>query len=249
MPGNTAYCFPKVACACSRVPRASNSRRTTFWSLEWVQERSPRRSTSRRCRIRPRWRSSMPPYRSDEWLSRRRSPALSRSFARRRRQLHHRNNDLRRRRSHAEQPGAVKEGDPCQTTTTSSSSEAALEAAHFARQLAPTGKRILILERGDWLKREALNWDAKAVFVENRYISPDTWYDRATGRRSSHRSITMWGAQRNCMARRCTVCGGKTSGTARIRRHLPAWPIGYEEMEPFYTKAEQMYQVHGASAV
>jgi choline dehydrogenase-like flavoprotein len=26
----------------------------------------------------------------------------------------------------------------------------------------------------------------------------------------------------------------------------PAWPIGYEEMEPYYTKAEQMYQVHGA---
>ena len=35
-----------------------------------------------------------------------------------------------------------------------------------ARSLAPTGKRILILERGDWLKREALNWDAKAVFVD-----------------------------------------------------------------------------------
>ena len=47
----------------------------------------------------------------------------------------------------------------------------------LARQLAPTGKRILILERGDWMKREALNWDAKAVFVDNRYISPDTWYD------------------------------------------------------------------------
>jgi choline dehydrogenase-like flavoprotein len=48
----------------------------------------------------------------------------------------------------------------------------------LARQLAPTGKRILILERGDWLKREAANWDAKAVFVDNRYISYDTWYDR-----------------------------------------------------------------------
>jgi choline dehydrogenase-like flavoprotein len=46
----------------------------------------------------------------------------------------------------------------------------------LARSLAITGKRILILERGDWLKREALNWDPKAVFVDNRYISPDTWY-------------------------------------------------------------------------
>ena len=34
----------------------------------------------------------------------------------------------------------------------------------LARCLAPSGKSILILERGDWLKREAKNWDAVAVF-------------------------------------------------------------------------------------
>ena len=28
----------------------------------------------------------------------------------------------------------------------------------LARQLAPSGKSLLILERGDWLKREAVNW-------------------------------------------------------------------------------------------
>lgn len=38
----------------------------------------------------------------------------------------------------------------------------------LARHLASSGKSILILERGDWLKREALNWDPKAVFVDNR---------------------------------------------------------------------------------
>ena len=48
----------------------------------------------------------------------------------------------------------------------------------LARQLAPSGKSILVLERGDWLKREAENWDATAVFVQNRYVSPETWYDR-----------------------------------------------------------------------
>ena len=47
----------------------------------------------------------------------------------------------------------------------------------LARHLAPSGKSILILERGDWLKREAQNWDAAAVFVENRYVSPERWYD------------------------------------------------------------------------
>src|SRR4029079_1128700 len=47
----------------------------------------------------------------------------------------------------------------------------------LARHLAPSGKKILLLERGDWLKREPEHWDAAAVFVDNRYISPDTWYD------------------------------------------------------------------------
>src|ERR1044071_4630217 len=46
----------------------------------------------------------------------------------------------------------------------------------LARHLAPSGKRILLLERGDWLPREPSNWLAQDVFVDNRYVSPDTWY-------------------------------------------------------------------------
>ena len=48
----------------------------------------------------------------------------------------------------------------------------------LAHRLAPSGKRILLLERGDFLPREPQNWDAEAVFVDNRYVSPDTWYDK-----------------------------------------------------------------------
>ena len=48
----------------------------------------------------------------------------------------------------------------------------------LARHLAPSGKRILLLERGDWLPRELENWLTEAVFVDNRYVSPDTWYDK-----------------------------------------------------------------------
>src|SRR5262249_4803181 len=47
----------------------------------------------------------------------------------------------------------------------------------LARHLAPSGKRLLLLERGDWLPREPSNWLAQDVFVDNRYVSPDTWYD------------------------------------------------------------------------
>jgi choline dehydrogenase-like flavoprotein len=115
----------------------------------------------------------------------------------------------------------------------------------LARQLAPSGKNILILERGDWLKREADNWDATAVFVKNRYISPDTWYDRD-------------GKPFQPQVHYCVGGATKLYGAALYRlrerdfgelKHYdgisPAWPIAYEEMAPYYTKAEQMYHVHG----
>jgi choline dehydrogenase-like flavoprotein len=49
-------------------------------------------------------------------------------------------------------------------------------------RLAPSGKRILLLERGDWLAREPHNWSAADVFMDNRYISADTWYDAETAK-------------------------------------------------------------------
>src|SRR6266700_3662674 len=47
----------------------------------------------------------------------------------------------------------------------------------LAHTLAPSGKKILLLERGDFLRRELQNWDSTAVFVHGRYISPDRRYD------------------------------------------------------------------------
>jgi hypothetical protein len=42
--------------------------------------------------------------------------------------------------------------------------------------MAPYGK-LIRLERGDFLPREKQNWEVNAVFLENRYVSQDTWYD------------------------------------------------------------------------
>jgi len=49
----------------------------------------------------------------------------------------------------------------------------------LARHLAPSGKRILLLERGDWLPREPENWSARAVFGERRYRPDEQWLDGA----------------------------------------------------------------------
>jgi len=47
--------------------------------------------------------------------------------------------------------------------------------------LAPTGKRILLLERGDFLPREPQNWDSKSVWVDLRYHNSGRWTDADTG--------------------------------------------------------------------
>jgi choline dehydrogenase-like flavoprotein len=119
----------------------------------------------------------------------------------------------------------------------------------LARQLAPTGKRILILERGDWLKREALNWDAKAVFVDNRYISRDTWYD-GNGKAFQPQVHYFVGGATKMYGAALYRLRREDFGELREYDGIsPAWPISYDEMEPFYTKAEQMYQVHGLRGV
>ena len=47
----------------------------------------------------------------------------------------------------------------------------------LAWKLAPTGKRILLLERGDYLPRERDNWDTEAVFLRSKYTTTETWVD------------------------------------------------------------------------
>ena len=83
----------------------------------------------------------------------------------------------------------------------------------LAHRLAPSGKRVLILERGDWLPREVENWDATAVFVDNRYVSDGHLVRRGRARRSSRRSTTSSAARRSSTAPRCTGCASGTSAS------------------------------------
>ena len=116
----------------------------------------------------------------------------------------------------------------------------------LARHLAPSGKRILLLERGDWLPREPQNWSAADVFVENRYVSPDTWYDADGKPFQPQVHYYVGGATKLYGA---ALYRMRAEDFGELRHHggiSPAWPIPYETMEPYYTKAEQIYQVHGA---
>jgi len=116
----------------------------------------------------------------------------------------------------------------------------------LAAQLASSGKSILLLERGPWLPREKQNWSAEDVFVENRYVPKDVWYDK-TGKPFQpgvHYFVggatKMYGAALYRMRER---------DFGELVHHdgiSPAWPISYADLEPYYLRAENMYQVHGA---
>jgi choline dehydrogenase-like flavoprotein len=116
----------------------------------------------------------------------------------------------------------------------------------LARHLAPSGKRILLLERGDWLPREPENWLAQSVFVDNRYVSPDTWYDAAGKPFQPQVHYFVGGATKLYGAALYRL---RAEDFGELRHHdgiSPAWPIAYDELEPYYTRAEQLYRVHGA---
>jgi choline dehydrogenase-like flavoprotein len=115
--------------------------------------------------------------------------------------------------------------------------------------LAWRGKRILVLERGDYVPREKANWSTRAVNLEGRYQTKEIWRDRDGQPLHPHTNYYV---------------GGNTKfyGAAlfRLRREdfgevkhwggvSPAWPIGYEDMEPYYTAAERLYHVHGERGV
>ncbi|MEZ5318678.1 MAG: GMC family oxidoreductase [Vicinamibacterales bacterium] len=117
----------------------------------------------------------------------------------------------------------------------------------MARALAGSGARLLVLERGEAVPREAANWDPAVVWRELRYRTRERWLDEA---------------DREFVPYAHYGVGGNTkfwgSVLYRLRREdfgelehedgvSPAWPIDYETLAPWYDRAEALYEVHGAT--
>jgi choline dehydrogenase-like flavoprotein len=115
----------------------------------------------------------------------------------------------------------------------------------LAHTLAPSGKRILLLERGDFLPREKENWEPGPVFIEGRYVSPDTWKDADDNSFQPGVHYTVGGATKLYGAALYRLRPGDFSEITHVDGISPAWLLTYDEFEPWYTKAEWLYQVHG----
>jgi choline dehydrogenase-like flavoprotein len=115
----------------------------------------------------------------------------------------------------------------------------------LAHALAPTGKKILLLERGNFLPREMANWDPAAVFEDGKYISPDTWYDDDGKPFQPQVHYYVGGATKMYGAALYRLRPADFSVISYPDGLSPAWPLSYADLEPYYTRAEWLYQVHG----
>ncbi len=115
----------------------------------------------------------------------------------------------------------------------------------LAYDLASSGKRILLLERGEYLPREKDNWDTRAVFIDAKYKAREVWYDRQG--KEFHPGIHYY-VGGNTKVYGAALLRFRKEDFGEIKHHggiSPAWPITYEDLEPYYTKAERLYHVHG----
>src|SRR6187455_2676010 len=111
----------------------------------------------------------------------------------------------------------------------------------LVHRLASSGKRILILERGDYVKRERENWSTKAVNLEGRYNTKEVWRDKDGKELHPHTNYYVGG---NTKFYGAALFRLRERDFGEIRHHggiSPAWPITYAEMEPYYTEAERLY--------
>jgi choline dehydrogenase-like flavoprotein len=115
----------------------------------------------------------------------------------------------------------------------------------LAYRLAPSGKKILLLERGDYVPREKDNWNPKAVNVEGKYQTKEKWRDRDGKELHPHTNYWVGG---NTKFYGAALFRLREKDFGEIRHHggvSPAWPISYADLEPYYAEAERIYHVHG----
>jgi choline dehydrogenase-like flavoprotein len=117
----------------------------------------------------------------------------------------------------------------------------------LAWKLAPSGKRILLIERGPFIPREKDNWNSRAVNVEGKYQTREIWRDKDGKDLHPHTNYYVGG---NTKFYGSALFRLRQEDFVEIMHHggiSPAWPISYDQLEPYYGQAERLYHVHGAA--
>ena len=104
----------------------------------------------------------------------------------------------------------------------------------LAWRLAPSGKRILLLERGGYLPRERDNWETEAVFLTGKYLTTERWLDVDGNGFTPEQNYNVGG---NTKFYGAALFRLRPEDFGELTHHgglSPAWPITYDELEPYY---------------
>jgi choline dehydrogenase-like flavoprotein len=115
--------------------------------------------------------------------------------------------------------------------------------------LAPTGLRILLLERGDFMPREIENWDSQSVWADLRYRNSGKWRDTEGNRFTPKQHYYVGGNTKVYGAILFRFRERDFGPIQHAEGVSPAWPMTYADFEPYYTRAERLYQVHGERGI
>jgi choline dehydrogenase-like flavoprotein len=116
----------------------------------------------------------------------------------------------------------------------------------MARALALTGARLLILERGASVPVEPENWSAEAVWKQLRYRPSEQWVDERGESFTPYTHYNVGGNTKFWGSVLYRLRAEDFEATEHQDGISPAWPIDYATLAPYYDRAEQLYQVHGA---
>ncbi|MDJ0596932.1 MAG: GMC family oxidoreductase [Pleurocapsa sp. MO_226.B13] len=114
-----------------------------------------------------------------------------------------------------------------------------------AYSLAPTGKKILILERGGYLPKEDDNWNPEAIFQGRKYQVTEKWLDRDD---NSFRPQAFYNVGGNTKVYGAALQRMREADFGEIKHQggiSPAWELSYQDFEPYYTRAESIFKIHG----
>jgi choline dehydrogenase-like flavoprotein len=117
--------------------------------------------------------------------------------------------------------------------------------ATLAAGLAPCGAKILILERGERLKDSPEARDARAIFQRGHFRPKETWLDGAGEKFNPGNYYYVGGNSKLYGAVLIRYRAQDFAPIAHRGGDTPGWPFSYEELEPWYTRAEKLYRVRG----
>ncbi len=117
--------------------------------------------------------------------------------------------------------------------------------ATLAAQLAPTGRRILIVEKGERLKPSSADRDADAIFGKAHFRPKEEWLDGDGQPFNPGNYYNVGGNSKFYGAVLLRYRREDFSPLHHMGGTTPGWPIAYDSLEPWYQQAEHLFEVRG----